>query len=130
MRLSLLANVIAVGLGLSLIELGLVAFQAGRSLSGAPFLTSGFGAARALLESGNTAAHAPARDQEVVDARNQRLKRAHDISMKHSELPKELQDKQTPYDFYLKARAWAACVCACRLCALPAWAACASWCPA
>ena len=46
------------GLGLSLIELGLVAFQAGRSLSGAPFLTSGFGAARALLESGNTAAHA------------------------------------------------------------------------
>ena len=41
------------GLGLSLIELGLVAFQAGRSLSGAPFLTSGFGAARALLESGN-----------------------------------------------------------------------------
>ncbi len=41
------------GLGLSLIELGLVAFQAGRTLSGAPFLTSGYGAARALLESGN-----------------------------------------------------------------------------
>eukprot|EP00887_Chlorella_sp_A99_P005351 scaffold1.g5351.t1 len=29
--------------------------------------------------------------QDVVDARNQRLKRAHDINMKHSALPKELQ---------------------------------------
>jgi acyl-CoA dehydrogenase len=40
------------GLDLSLIELGLIAFQAGRSLSGAPFLTSSFGAARAILEHG------------------------------------------------------------------------------
>lgn len=40
--------------------------------------------------------------QEVVDARNQRLKRATDLSMKHSELPKELQQLQTPYDFYMK----------------------------
>lgn len=40
--------------------------------------------------------------QEVVDARNQRLKRASDLSMKHSELPKELQQLQTPYEFYMK----------------------------
>ena len=36
------------GLGLGLIELGLIAHQAGRSLSGAPFLTSGFGVAKAI----------------------------------------------------------------------------------
>lgn len=36
------------GLGLGLIELGLIAHQAGRSLSGAPFLTSGFGATKAI----------------------------------------------------------------------------------
>ncbi|MDP3784046.1 MAG: acyl-CoA dehydrogenase family protein, partial [Sphingopyxis sp.] len=36
------------GLGLGLIELGLITHQAGRSLSGAPFLTSGFGAAKAI----------------------------------------------------------------------------------
>ncbi|KTE77568.1 acyl-CoA dehydrogenase family protein [Sphingopyxis sp. A083] len=36
------------GLGLGLVELGLVAHQAGRTLSGAPFLTSGFGAAKAI----------------------------------------------------------------------------------
>ena len=29
--------------------------------------------------------------QEVIDARNQRLKRAMDISMKHTSLPKDLQ---------------------------------------
>lgn len=40
------------GLDLGLIELGLIALQAGRSLSGAPFLTSSFGAARALLDFG------------------------------------------------------------------------------
>jgi acyl-CoA dehydrogenase len=40
------------GLDLSLIELGLIAFQAGRSLSGAPFLTSSYGAARAILDHG------------------------------------------------------------------------------
>ena len=38
------------GLDLSLVELGLIAFQAGRSLSGAPFLTSSYGAARAILD--------------------------------------------------------------------------------
>jgi acyl-CoA dehydrogenase len=43
------------GLDLSLVELGLIAFQAGRSLSGAPFLTSSFGAARALLDFGSDA---------------------------------------------------------------------------
>ena len=42
--------------------------------------------------------------QEVVDARNQRLKRASDISMKHSELPKEVQKLQTPFEFYMKVR--------------------------
>ena len=36
------------GLGLGLIELGVIAHQAGRSLSGAPFLTSGFGTAKAI----------------------------------------------------------------------------------
>lgn len=40
--------------------------------------------------------------QDELDARNQRLKRAHDINMKHSELPKEMQAKQTPFDFYLE----------------------------
>lgn len=40
--------------------------------------------------------------QEVVDARNQRLKRALDINMKHSELPKELQALQMPFEPYLK----------------------------
>lgn len=43
------------GLELSLIELGLIAHQAGRSLSGAPFLTSSFGAARAILDHGSEA---------------------------------------------------------------------------
>ena len=36
------------GLDLGLVELGLIAHQAGRSLSGAPFLTSNFGAAKAV----------------------------------------------------------------------------------
>jgi len=37
------------GMGLGLVELGLVAHEAGRVLSGAPFLTGGYGAVRALL---------------------------------------------------------------------------------
>lgn len=37
------------GLGLGLIELGLVAQEAGRVLSGAPFLTGGYGAVQVLL---------------------------------------------------------------------------------
>jgi acyl-CoA dehydrogenase len=41
------------GLDLTLVELGLIAFQAGRTVSGAPFLTSSFGAARALLDYGS-----------------------------------------------------------------------------
>lgn len=36
------------GLDLGLVELGLIAHQAGRSISGAPFLTSSFGAAKAI----------------------------------------------------------------------------------
>jgi acyl-CoA dehydrogenase len=36
------------GLALGLVELGLIAHQAGRTLSGAPFLTSSFGAAKAI----------------------------------------------------------------------------------
>jgi len=40
--------------------------------------------------------------QEVIDARNQRLKRAMDLSMKHAELPKEMQEKQTPFAFYMQ----------------------------
>jgi acyl-CoA dehydrogenase len=43
------------GLDLSLAELGLIAHQAGRTLSGAPFLTSSFGAARAILDYGSDA---------------------------------------------------------------------------
>jgi len=43
------------GLDLSLVELGLVALQAGRALSGAPFLTSSYGAARAILDLGSEA---------------------------------------------------------------------------
>lgn len=39
--------------------------------------------------------------QDVVLARNARLKRAMDLSMKHEHLPKELQEKQTPFDHYL-----------------------------
>eukprot|EP00271_Cylindrocystis_brebissonii_P013534 TRINITY_DN33426_c0_g1_i1.p1 TRINITY_DN33426_c0_g1~~TRINITY_DN33426_c0_g1_i1.p1 ORF type:complete len:140 (+),score=32.68 TRINITY_DN33426_c0_g1_i1:43-420(+) len=40
--------------------------------------------------------------REVVDARNQRLKRAMDLSMKHAYLSKEMQAKQTPYEPYLQ----------------------------
>ena len=36
------------------------------------------------------------------DARNQRLKRASDCSLKKSYLPKEVQEQQTPFAFYLK----------------------------
>lgn len=36
------------GLELGLVEMGLIAHQAGRTLSGAPFLTSGFGVAKAI----------------------------------------------------------------------------------
>ncbi|MDZ3831115.1 MAG: acyl-CoA dehydrogenase family protein [Sphingopyxis sp.] len=43
------------GLALGLIELGLVAHQAGRTMSGAPFLTSGFGAAKAIALYGSDA---------------------------------------------------------------------------
>lgn len=40
--------------------------------------------------------------QDVLDARLQRHKRAMDLNMKHATLPKELQDKQTPFEFYLQ----------------------------
>jgi acyl-CoA dehydrogenase len=43
------------GLDLSLVELGLIALQAGRTVSGAPFLTSSYGAARAVLDHGSDA---------------------------------------------------------------------------
>ena len=65
--------------------------------------------------------------QEVVDARNQRLKRASDISMKHSELPAELQAKQTPYEHYLKASAVLSVLCA-RMCCVCAHVLCARVC--
>lgn len=41
------------GLDLGLIELGLIGLQIGRSLAGASFLTSSFGAARAILDFGD-----------------------------------------------------------------------------
>ena len=40
--------------------------------------------------------------QDVIDARNQRLRRATDISLKHTELPKDLQEKQTPFAEYIE----------------------------
>ncbi|PIA65471.1 hypothetical protein AQUCO_00100755v1 [Aquilegia coerulea] len=40
--------------------------------------------------------------REIVDARNQRLKRAMDLSMKHEYLSEELQAKQTPFRSYLQ----------------------------
>lgn len=43
------------GLGLGLIELGLVALACGAATAGAPFLTSGYGASRALIAAGDTA---------------------------------------------------------------------------
>ncbi|EPS66003.1 hypothetical protein M569_08777 [Genlisea aurea] len=39
---------------------------------------------------------------EVVLARNQRLKRAMDLSMKHEYLPENLQAMQTPFRSYLQ----------------------------
>lgn len=54
---------------------------------------------------------------EVVVARNQRLKRAMDLSMKAEKLPKALREKQTPFDHYLLVGgcgglglAWGACL--------------------
>jgi acyl-CoA dehydrogenase len=46
------------GLGLGLIELGLVAQASGAATAGAPFLTTNYGATRALLASGDTALQA------------------------------------------------------------------------
>ncbi|VVA15083.1 PREDICTED: cytochrome [Prunus dulcis] len=40
--------------------------------------------------------------REIVDARNQRLKRAMDLSMKHEYLPEHLQAQQTPFRSYLQ----------------------------
>ncbi|XP_027085217.1 cytochrome b-c1 complex subunit 7-like [Coffea arabica] len=38
----------------------------------------------------------------IVDARNQRLKRAMDLSLKHQYLPEDLQVQQTPFRSYLQ----------------------------
>lgn len=46
------------GIELGLVELGLVALQAGRSLSGAPFVTTSYGVAAALLDGDGDAAAA------------------------------------------------------------------------
>merc|ERR1711920_268187 len=40
--------------------------------------------------------------QEEIDARNQRLKRAMDLSMKHTSLSAEMQAKQTPFLYYIQ----------------------------
>lgn len=40
--------------------------------------------------------------RDVLDARMQRMKRAMDLSMKHSVLPEDLQSQQTPFEFYLQ----------------------------
>nr|XP_043630762.1 cytochrome b-c1 complex subunit 7-2, mitochondrial-like [Erigeron canadensis] len=39
--------------------------------------------------------------REIVDARNQRILRAMDLSMKHEYLPSDLQAQQTPFRSYL-----------------------------
>nr|KAJ0195214.1 hypothetical protein LSAT_V11C700359560 [Lactuca sativa] len=39
--------------------------------------------------------------REIIDARNQRILRAMDLSMKHEYLPKDLQAQQTPFRSYL-----------------------------
>ena len=39
---------------------------------------------------------------EVTDARNQRMKRAVDCSLKKTYLPKDLQDQQTPWAWYVR----------------------------
>src|SRR3546814_14141729 len=49
------------GLDLGLVELGLIAHQAGRTPCGAPFLTSSFGAAKAIELYGNAAPKATGR---------------------------------------------------------------------
>jgi len=41
---------------------------------------------------------------ELIVQRNQRLKRAMDLSMKSEKLPKELREKQTPFEHYLLVR--------------------------
>jgi ubiquinol-cytochrome c reductase subunit 7 len=43
---------------------------------------------------------------EVVFARNARLRRAMDLSLKHEKLPKELRDRQTPFEQYLTVSSW------------------------
>ena len=43
--------------------------------------------------------------QEDIDARHQRIKRAMDVSLKKSYLPKHVQEVQTPYNAYLSVRA-------------------------
>lgn len=48
---------------------------------------------------------------EVVLARNARLHRAMDLSLKGITLPKELQDKQTPFESYLQVIAAVAACC-------------------
>ncbi|XP_040966316.1 cytochrome b-c1 complex subunit 7-2, mitochondrial isoform X1 [Gossypium hirsutum] len=40
--------------------------------------------------------------REIVNARNQRLKRSMDLSMKHEYLPENLQQMQTPFRSYLQ----------------------------
>jgi ubiquinol-cytochrome c reductase subunit 7 len=42
--------------------------------------------------------------EDVVVARNCRLKRAMDLSMKGIKLPYDLQEKQTPFEYYLQVR--------------------------
>ncbi|KAL3500388.1 hypothetical protein ACH5RR_039481 [Cinchona calisaya] len=40
--------------------------------------------------------------RQIVDARNQRLKRAMDLSLKHKYLSEDLQAQQTPFRSYLQ----------------------------
>lgn len=42
--------------------------------------------------------------EDVIVARNCRLKRAMDLSMKGTKLPYDLQEKQTPFEHYLQVR--------------------------
>ncbi len=48
--------------------------------------------------------------QDEVDARNQRLKRAMDLSLKHEYLPNDLQTRQTPWLSYVQVKFFVCCL--------------------
>ena len=53
--------------------------------------------------------------QQEQDLRVQRLKRAADCGLKKQYLSKEMQAKQTPFDFYLKVAFCCTFACSCKI---------------